>query len=105
MAVRLSALRADVALLQKCLLELISVRSLVNSRAIVGLGVLGKYKKCNVLFWTRTRDLPVCGIAPQPSTLLSVPVETLVYIFSKSALVGDEWSASRSGHFTLTPEK
>jgi hypothetical protein len=35
---------------------------------------LGKLKKLNNLTGTRTRDLPDCSIAPQPSTLPRAPV-------------------------------
>jgi hypothetical protein len=36
---------------------------------------LGKLKKINDVIGTRTRDLPACSIAPQPSTLARVPYD------------------------------
>jgi hypothetical protein len=36
---------------------------------MVPLEGLGKLKKSNDLIGTRTRDLPACGIVPQPTTL------------------------------------
>jgi hypothetical protein len=44
------------------------LRGWVDSRAIVRLKGLGKLKKIH-LIGTRTRDLPVCSIVPQPTTL------------------------------------
>jgi hypothetical protein len=69
MAVRLSALRADRSLPPGIFLVLISVRGWVDLMAIVGLEGLGKLKKSNYLIWNRTRDLPVCSIVPQRTTL------------------------------------
>jgi hypothetical protein len=68
MAVSLSALSAGRPLPPGKFLVLISVRSFVDSRAIVGLEGLGKLKKI-YLSGTRTRDLLVCSILPQPSAL------------------------------------
>jgi hypothetical protein len=54
---------------QKHLLVLISVEGEATLRAIVQLEGLGKLDKFNDLIETRTRDLPDCSIAPQPTTL------------------------------------
>jgi hypothetical protein len=47
----------------------ISVGSSVNPRVIVRLKGLGKLKTSVTAIGTQTRDLPVCSIAPQSSTL------------------------------------
>jgi hypothetical protein len=51
---------------QKYLLVLISVG---GHRGVVSLEGLGKLKQFIYLIGTRTRDIPLCIIAPQPSTL------------------------------------
>jgi hypothetical protein len=50
-------------------LVLMSVRGRVDPRAILWLEGLGKLKKKIHLIGARTRDLPVCSIVPQPTTL------------------------------------
>jgi hypothetical protein len=54
--------------LQKHFIELIYFRGFVNLRAIVRLEVLCKLKKIQ-LIGIRSRDLPVCSLVPQPTTL------------------------------------
>jgi hypothetical protein len=73
MAVRLSALRAGRPLPPGRFMVLICVRGSVDPRAIVRLEELGKLKKFH-LIGTRTRDLPVCSIVPQPTTLPRTPL-------------------------------
>jgi hypothetical protein len=58
---------------QKDLLVLISVRGSVSPRAMALLVELGKFKKFNDLFGTRTHYLSACSITSQPSTLPCVP--------------------------------
>jgi hypothetical protein len=69
MAVRLSALRAVRPLPPQTALVLISVRRLVDPRAIVRLKGVGKLEKSNDLIANRTCDFPDCSIVPQPTTL------------------------------------
>jgi hypothetical protein len=64
MAVRLSALRADLPLPPGRFLVLISVRGWVDPRNIVRLEGLGKLKKSNDLIGNRTGVFPACSIAP-----------------------------------------
>jgi hypothetical protein len=71
MAARLSALHAGRHLPPGRFLVLISVRDWVDPRTIVRLEGLGKLKNIHII-GTRTSDLPVCIIVPQPTTL---PVE------------------------------
>jgi hypothetical protein len=74
MAVRLSALRAGYPLPLGIFLVLISVRGWVDPKAIVWLEGLSKLKKkFNDLVGTRTRDLLICSIVPQPTTLSRAP--------------------------------
>jgi hypothetical protein len=69
MAVRLSALRTDRALLLRniifLLMVLISIRGWVIPRAMVQLEGLGKLQKFNDLIGTRTRKFPAFRIASQ----------------------------------------
>jgi hypothetical protein len=74
MTVRLSALRAGRSLPQGRFLVLISVRDLVDPRAIVRLEGLGKVKNSNYLIGILTGDLPACGVVPQPTTLPRAPI-------------------------------
>jgi hypothetical protein len=69
MTIRLSVLRAGRNLPPGRFLVLISVRDLVDSRAILRLDGLGKLKKSNYLIGNRTRDFPACSIVPKPTTL------------------------------------
>jgi hypothetical protein len=45
----------------------------VNPRAIMRLQGLGKLKEVSSVIKNRTRDLPACGIVPQPAMLPLVP--------------------------------
>jgi hypothetical protein len=73
MAVRLSALRTDRPLPPGRFLVLISVRGLVDPRAIVRLKGLGQLKEIH-LIGNGTRDIPACSIVPQSSMLWRVLV-------------------------------
>jgi hypothetical protein len=73
MAVRLSALRVARALPPGSFLVLISVRGWVNPRDTLRMDGFGKLKKSNDLIGIRTRNLPACSIAPQPTTLPRAP--------------------------------
>jgi hypothetical protein len=74
MAITLLALRADHALPPQ---NIIWYSFMFESvRAMTWLKGLGKLKEISVLIDTRTCDLPVCGIEPQPSTLPRVPLPT-----------------------------
>jgi hypothetical protein len=68
MAVKLSALRAGRSLPLGRFLVLTSVRSCVDLRTITWLERISQLK-CSVTNMNRTRDLPACGIVPQPTTL------------------------------------
>jgi hypothetical protein len=72
MTVRLSALSAGRPLPPGRFLVLISVRA-VDPRAIVRLEEWNQLKKSSDLIGNRTRDLPACSIAPQPTTLPLAP--------------------------------
>jgi hypothetical protein len=56
----------------------ISVRGRVDPRAIVRLEGLGQLKKYNDFMGSRTRDLPVCSIVPQSTTLPRAPNLTTI---------------------------
>jgi hypothetical protein len=73
MAVRLSAILAGRSLPQGKFLVLISVTGCVDPRAIVRLEGLGQLRKSNDFIGTRTRDLPIWSIVPQPTTLPRSP--------------------------------
>jgi hypothetical protein len=62
MVLRFSALSAGQPLPLERFLVLISVRSWVDTRAIVRLEGLGHLKKSSDLIGNRTRYLPVCSI-------------------------------------------
>jgi hypothetical protein len=64
-----SALRAAHPLSPGRFLELISVRGLVDPRAIVRLEGLSQFKK------PVTCDLPACNMVPQPTTIPRTPKE------------------------------
>jgi hypothetical protein len=87
MAVRLTALHVDHALLSRniicALLVLISVGGSVNPKAMVWLEGLGKFKKFNDLIMTQTCGFLACIILPQPSMLLRAPAYTILYIIKK----------------------
>jgi hypothetical protein len=76
MAVKLSALPTDRALLPGIFLVLNSVRGRINQRAILALEELGKFKKkkWNDLIGMRTRDLQACSLASQAITLPRSPL-------------------------------
>jgi hypothetical protein len=54
---------------KKYSLVLVLVRGWVNRRVMVELEGLSKVKGIRDIIGTRTRDLPACSMAPQPSTL------------------------------------
>jgi hypothetical protein len=83
MAVRLSALRAGRSLLPGRFLVLISVRGWVDPTAIVRLEWLGPLIKIH-LIGTRTPDLPVCSIVPQPTTLPHAPSYASFCVFCQN---------------------
>jgi hypothetical protein len=72
MAVRLSTLRASPPISRRRFLALISVRGWVDPRAIR----IRSIEKYNDLIGNRTRDLPGCSTAPQPTTLPRAPRPT-----------------------------
>jgi hypothetical protein len=67
MAVSLSAYAPAAFCPPGIFLVLVSVRGWVDPRAIARLEGLGQLKKSNII-GARTRDLPACGIVPQPTT-------------------------------------
>jgi hypothetical protein len=69
--VRWSALSGSSSLTKEKFLVLISVRGLVDARAIVRLE--GLVEKSIDLIGNRTRDLPTCSIVPEPATLQRPP--------------------------------
>jgi hypothetical protein len=73
MAVKLSALRADRLLTPGRFLVLISARGCVDFRVILRMERLGQLKNFNYLIGNRTRDLLVCSVVPQPTTLPLIP--------------------------------
>jgi hypothetical protein len=54
---------------QRRFLVLVPVRGRVNLRAIVRLDTLSKLRKSSAFIGSRNRDLPVCSVLPQPTTL------------------------------------
>jgi hypothetical protein len=73
MAVSLSALRAGQSSHQGRFLVLVSVRGLVDPRAIVRLQGLRQLKN-PITSGIRNRDLPACSIVPQPTMLQRAPI-------------------------------
>jgi hypothetical protein len=67
MAVSLSPLRTSCALPQKHLMVHISVRILVNPRAVLRLEGLDKLRKFSDFIETQTHDLLACSIVHQPN--------------------------------------
>jgi hypothetical protein len=75
MAVWLSTLRAGHPLPPGRFLVLISVRGIVDPKAIVRLEELSKLKKSNDLIGNQSHDLPACSIVPQATTLSLAPAK------------------------------
>jgi hypothetical protein len=85
MGVRLSALRASCTSPQGRFLVLISVRGLVDPRAIVRLEGLRQLRKSNDLIGIRIRNLTTCSIVLQPTTLPHAPM--FVYVIFKISIL------------------
>jgi hypothetical protein len=55
---------------------------------------LGKFKKSNDLFGNRNRDLPACGIVPQPTKLPRAPNRPYALEMLKEAICTKSVSTS-----------
>jgi hypothetical protein len=69
MAVKMSALQAGRPLPRERFLVLISVKRLSRTQGHSTAGRVRSTEKSNDLIGNRTRDIPTCGIVPQPTTL------------------------------------
>jgi hypothetical protein len=67
MPVRLEALRADLCLPSRMIPGIHFCWSVSRSRGYSAAGKMTNKK--NDLIWNRTREIPACSIAPQPTTL------------------------------------